>query len=204
MKSLRRIVSMLFNHNTVDNSVSLFNCTMVSQTYDWMPVPSSMFPNFGVLLLLSVVDPSYSNLWFSFDVASVHHWALLYFIINGVLWCFVDVLEDHNVYRTNILFVVRSCIRIKGQIFSQGLNRLSPPHHPHIHTYLVLPPYSLLILVFFFFWCLFKGSSSVAFLLPSCITKTRLYNFNPLKSHFYIVNWVSQGNTLIFLFLLQT
>ena len=35
------------------------------------------------------------------------------------------------------------------------------------------------------------------------ITKTCLYNFDPLKSHFYIVNWGLQGYTLFFLFLLK-
>ena len=35
------------------------------------------------------------------------------------------------------------------------------------------------------------------------ITKTRLYNFDPLKPHFYILNWGLQGYTLFFLFLLK-
>ena len=35
------------------------------------------------------------------------------------------------------------------------------------------------------------------------ITKTRLYNFDPLKPHFYITG-VLQGYTLFFLFLLKT
>ena len=34
-------------------------------------------------------------------------------------------------------------------------------------------------------------------------TKTYLYNFDPLKPHFYIVNWGLQGYTLFFLFLLN-
>ena len=41
--------------------------------------------------------------------------------------------------------------------------------------------------------------------LPSVqdITKTYLYNFDPLKPHFYIVNWALQGYTLFILFLLK-
>ena len=35
------------------------------------------------------------------------------------------------------------------------------------------------------------------------ITKTYLYNFDPLKPHYYIVNWGLQGYTLFFLFLLK-
>ena len=35
------------------------------------------------------------------------------------------------------------------------------------------------------------------------IMKTCLYNFDPLKPHFYKVNWGSQGYSLIFLFLLK-
>ena len=35
------------------------------------------------------------------------------------------------------------------------------------------------------------------------ITKTYLYNSDPLKPHFYIVNWGLQGYTLFFLFLLK-
>ena len=37
----------------------------------------------------------------------------------------------------------------------------------------------------------------------SNITKSRLYNFDPLKPHFYIVNWGLQEYTLFFLFLLK-
>ena len=33
--------------------------------------------------------------------------------------------------------------------------------------------------------------------------KTCLYNFDPLKPHFYILNWGLQGYTLFFLFLLK-
>ena len=36
------------------------------------------------------------------------------------------------------------------------------------------------------------------------ITKTRLYNFDPLKPHFYIVKLGLQGYTLFFLFLFKT
>ena len=36
------------------------------------------------------------------------------------------------------------------------------------------------------------------------ITKTRLYNFDPLKPHFYIVKLGFTGYTLFFLFLLKT
>ena len=36
------------------------------------------------------------------------------------------------------------------------------------------------------------------------ITKTYLYNFHPLKPHFYIVKLVYMGYTLFFLFLLKT
>ena len=35
------------------------------------------------------------------------------------------------------------------------------------------------------------------------ITKTYLYNFDPLKPHFYIVNWGLQWYTLFYLFLLK-
>ena len=35
------------------------------------------------------------------------------------------------------------------------------------------------------------------------ITKTCLYNFDPLKPHFYIVNWGLQGYTFLFLFLFK-
>ena len=35
------------------------------------------------------------------------------------------------------------------------------------------------------------------------ITKTYLYNFDPLKPHFYIVKLGLQGYTLLFLFLLK-
>ena len=42
----------------------------------------------------------------------------------------------------------------------------------------------------------------VAFLgyLYIFITKTYLYNFDPLKRHFYIVNWGLKGYTFFFLF----
>ena len=40
-------------------------------------------------------------------------------------------------------------------------------------------------------------------LITRIITKTRLYNFDPLKPHFYIVNWGLQGYALFFLFLLK-
>ena len=36
------------------------------------------------------------------------------------------------------------------------------------------------------------------------ITKTRLYNFDPLKLHFYIVKLGFTGVNIIFLFLLKT
>ena len=39
--------------------------------------------------------------------------------------------------------------------------------------------------------------------IEKVITKTYLYNFDPLKPHFYIVNWGLQGYTLFFLFLLK-
>ena len=39
--------------------------------------------------------------------------------------------------------------------------------------------------------------------LPQYIRKTCLYNFDPIKPHFYIVNWGLQGYTLFFLFLLK-
>ena len=40
-------------------------------------------------------------------------------------------------------------------------------------------------------------------LTPMSITKTRLYNFDPLKPHFYIVKLGFTGYTLFFLFLLK-
>ena len=39
--------------------------------------------------------------------------------------------------------------------------------------------------------------------IPYYITKIRLYNFDPLQPHFYIVKWGLQGYTLFFLFLLK-
>ena len=39
--------------------------------------------------------------------------------------------------------------------------------------------------------------------LSQYIRKTCLYNFDPIKPHFYIVNWGLQGYTLFFLFLLK-
>ena len=39
--------------------------------------------------------------------------------------------------------------------------------------------------------------------METFIMKTCLYNFDPLKSHFYIVNWGLQGYTLFCLFLLK-
>ena len=39
--------------------------------------------------------------------------------------------------------------------------------------------------------------------IPKVITKTCLYNFDPLKPHFYILYWGLQGYTLIILFLLK-
>ena len=39
--------------------------------------------------------------------------------------------------------------------------------------------------------------------LNQTITKTRLYNFDPLKPHFYIVKLEFQWHTLFFLFLLK-
>ena len=40
-------------------------------------------------------------------------------------------------------------------------------------------------------------------LLPLCITKTRLYNFDPLKPNFYTVKLGFTGYALFFLFLLK-
>ena len=42
------------------------------------------------------------------------------------------------------------------------------------------------------------------FLLNSFITKTHLYNFDPLKHHFYIVKLGFTGVYIIFLILLKT
>ena len=41
-------------------------------------------------------------------------------------------------------------------------------------------------------------------LKPVLITKTYLYNFDPLKPHFYIVKQGFTGYTLFFLFLLKS
>ena len=51
-------------------------------------------------------------------------------------------------------------------------------------------------LVFFF-------SNGYTLFTQPCITKTRLYNFDPLKPHFYIVKLGFTGVQLFFLFLLK-
>ena len=56
----------------------------------------------------------------------------------------------------------------------------------------------LFIFFFFFFFFFFFGS-----LIPFFSTKAYLYNFDPLKSHFYVVKLGFTGYALLFLFLPQ-
>ena len=46
-------------------------------------------------------------------------------------------------------------------------------------------------------------SKGCCFFLRTIFTKTFPYNFDPLKPHFYIVNWGLQGYTLLFSFLFK-
>ena len=48
-----------------------------------------------------------------------------------------------------------------------------------------------------------KNIPTVSVRVPSNITKTYLYNFDPLKPHFYIVKLVYRGIHYFFLFLLK-
>ena len=52
-------------------------------------------------------------------------------------------------------------------------------------------------------WCLGRGVLHACGISGYLITKTYLYNFDPLKPHFYIVKLGFTGYTLFFLFLLR-
>ena len=74
---MRQTASMIINSFMVDNVVSSFKCTEVSQVSDWIPAPAS--------ICFRRLTPDYqclwwslwrSNLWFHFALASDCHSAL--------------------------------------------------------------------------------------------------------------------------------
>ena len=127
-------------------------------------------------------------------------------------------ISEFFLYENLPLMEVKFSIYLNRRVFlMEGVCYIIVAFPRYSHIYTVNPRYNicsqdnaiLMIFFFFFFFFFFCKQSLIGRMICkkglfySNITKTRLYNFDPLKPHFYIVKLGFTGVYIFFLTLLK-